>query len=237
MIFKNYDDERRHGNDSFLNSLGISISMLEKIKAKARERLAKNDYAHDYSHATRVENLVNLIHQHEGGDKLVLSSSSYLHDWCTYGGREYHVSEAALAEIRGDLRIFQFPEDKIELVVDVVRHHEDYDFREKGAKLPKECRIFQDADRLDALGAIGIARCFYTSASLGNPLGTPDDMHPLDEHYHVGQLTSSIQHFYTKLLHLKDMMNTEYAKKLAQGRHDFLSEFLRRFKLEWDGKI
>jgi hypothetical protein len=64
-------------------------------------------------------------------------------------------------------------------------------------------------------------------------MGTPDDMHPLEEKYTVGQLTSAIQHFYTKLLHLKDNMNTEYARHLARGRHDCLVEFLQRFRDEW----
>ena len=62
-------------------------------------------------------------------------------------------------------------------------------------------------------------------------------MKKLREEYHIGQITSAIRHFYTKLLNLKDAMNTKYAKKLAQERHDFMLEFLRRLKSEWSGKI
>jgi len=211
--------------------------MIEKIKVRAKERLAQNDDAHGYSHTERVSNLAEVIRQHEGGDVLITSTASYMHDWCAYRGREYHVSETALAEIKKELIFLAFPSEKIEPVIDIIRHHEDYDFQNKKQLLSQECLVFQDADRLDALGAIGIARCFYTSASLGCPLGTPEDMHKLEERYTVGQLTPAIQHFYQKLLHLKESMNTKYARQLAQKRHDFLVEFLKRFKLEWNGKI
>jgi uncharacterized protein len=211
--------------------------MIEKIKARARKGLAKNDDAHGYPHAQDVANLVNTIHRHEGGDILVLGASSYLHDWCIHGGREYHVSIPALYIIREELRWVEFPVNKIEAVIDVIRHHEDYDFHSKNLSLSKECLILQDADRLDALGAKGIGRNFYTACSLGAPFGTPDDMHALAEPYHLGQVTSAIQHFYTKLLHLKDAMNTEFARGFAQERHDYMLEFLQRYKLECSGEI
>ncbi len=210
--------------------------MIERIIARAKERLAQNDDAHGYLHAMRVANLADKIHEYEGGDQLVLSTVSYTHDWCSYGGREYHISKPALIEIRNDLIALCFPKGKINAVIDAIRHHEDYDFSRRKRKLSKECLILQDADRLDALGAIGIARCFYTTASLGYPLGTLDDMHRLEEDYNEGQLTSAIQHFYTKLLNLKDNMNTEYAKKIAQARHGTMLKFLEDFKLEWNGK-
>lgn len=210
--------------------------MIERIKARARRVLAHNDDAHGYDHAERVENLAVAISEHEGGDNLILSVASYMHDWCASGGRSYHVSEEALSKIKKELETLKLPAKKLEPVMEVIRYHEDYDFREK-QKLSLECLIFQDADRLDALGAIGIGRCFYTSATLNCPFGKPSDMKDTTEQYHIGQLTPAIQHFYTKLLHLKDSMNTNYAKQLAQERHDFVVEFLRRFKDEWKGKI
>jgi uncharacterized protein len=211
--------------------------MIEKIQELARKGLAQNDDAHGYGHAERVANLAEEICKYEGGDQLVIITSCYLHDWCTHKGREYHVSNEAMIEIREVLKVAGFPDDKIESVIEAIRHHEDYDFRKKGAKLSKECQILQDADRLDALGAIGIGRCFYTSAKLNQPFGTLDGMNRLKEDYHIGQITSAITHFYTKLLNLKDSMNTEYARKLAQERHDFMVEFLDRLKSEWSGSI
>lgn len=211
--------------------------MIDAIMEKAKVRLAQNDDAHGYHHAERVFHLGEEIRTHEGGDPMVIAASSYMHDWCSFKGRTYHVSDGAMKEIRADLEAMNFPADKIGPVVEAIRHHEDYDFRKKRKRLSKECQILQDADRLDALGAIGIGRCFYTTATLNFPFGTPDEMERLDEDYHIGQITSAVQHFYTKLLHLKDAMNTEYAKSLAQRRHDFMIEFLNRLKLEWTGKI
>jgi uncharacterized protein len=210
--------------------------MIEKIEAKARQRLAQNDAAHDYLHASRVANLEKRINEHENRDLLIILPASYMHDWCSYGGREYHTSEPAMLEIENALYALDFPKNKIAPVVDAIRHHEDYDFDSEKQELSIECLILQDADRLDALGAIGIARCFYTTGSLGLPLGTPEDMHRLEEMYHNGQLTSAIQHFHTKLLNLKDNMNTAYAKQLAQERHAFMLEFLKRFRFEWNVK-
>ena len=209
--------------------------MIERIRESAREMLAQNDDTHGYHHSERVEILGHLICEHEGGDKLIVSAASYLHDMYAHKGREYHISEPALDDIRNELITLQFPEDKIPPTINVIRHHEDYSSDRK--QLIQECLNFQDADRLDAIGAVGIARCFYSAASLSYPFGTPADMHELAEQYHVGQLTSAIQHFYTKLLHIKDNMNTGYGRQLAQERHDFMVEFLRRFKLEWSGEI
>ena len=211
--------------------------MIETVKEKAKLRLAKNDNAHGYHHVERVANLAEEIRKQEGGDPLVIATSCYMHDWSAFKGREYHVSEEAMIEIRADLETLHFPIDKIEPIIEAIRHHEDYDFGKKGPKLSKECQILQDADRLDALGAIGIGRCFYTSAKLDKDFGTPDDMERLEEDYHIGQVNSAVQHFYTKLLNLKDAMNTEYARKLAKERHDFMVEFLRRLKSEWSGEI
>lgn len=211
--------------------------MIGLIKSKAKERLAKNDDAHGYYHAERVANLAEEIRKHEGGKQLIIVTSCYMHDWCSYKGRAYHISEEAMEEIRTDLEALRFPKDETNLVIDIIRHHEDYDFRNIGMSLSKECQIVQDADRLDALGAIGIGRCFYTTATLNHPFGTPDDMQRIQEDYHIGQITSAVQHFYTKLLNLKDAMNTDCAKKLAQERHDFMVEFLRRLKLEWIGNL
>ncbi len=211
--------------------------MIEKIQEQARKRLAQNDDAHGYDHAERVANLAEEIRRHEGGDPLVITASCYMHDWCSYKGREYHITDEAMEEIKADLEALNFPKDKIVPIIEVIRHHEDYDFRKKGVKLSKECQILQDADRLDALGAIGVGRCFYTTAKLNQPFGTLDEMEMLEEDYHIGQITSAIRHFYTKLLNLKDSMNTEYARKLAQERHDFMVEFLNRLKSEWSGRI
>ena len=140
--------------------------VIEAVKQKAFEHLSRNDNAHGFEHAQRVFNLATAIQRHGGGEPLVIGTSAYMHDWCAYKGRTYHVGPQAMTEIRTELVDLRFPVEKIEPVIEVIRHHEDYDFKKLREKPAKECQIIQDADRLDAIGAIGIARCFYTSASL-----------------------------------------------------------------------
>ena len=100
----------------------------------------------------------------------------------------------------------------------------------------KEGMIVQDADRLDAMGAVGIARCFATGAKLNREIYNPKikpKLHKSFEEYKKARSTS-INHFYEKLLLLKDLMNTKTAKKIAKERHKFMEQFLNKFFKEWD---
>jgi len=105
-------------------------------------------------------------------------------------------------------------------------------------ELSLEGKVVQDADRLDAIGANGIARVMCYSGSTGRPIHNPD-MKPREdltaEEYRNGESTA-IMHFYEKLLKLKDLMNTKYGNELAKGRHEFLETYLEQFYAEWDGK-
>ncbi|CAK4833996.1 unnamed protein product [Aphanomyces euteiches] len=100
-----------------------------------------------------------------------------------------------------------------------------------------EGQIVQDADRLDAIGAMGISRVFAYSGAKGRPIHVPslaprENMTP--EEYRNGKDTA-INHFHEKLLKLKDLMNTEYGRKLAEQRHQFMLDYLQQFELEWEG--
>ena len=102
-----------------------------------------------------------------------------------------------------------------------------------------EGNIVRDADRLDALGAIGIARCFAYGGHVGSPIHNPG-IGPKDfgnSKEYVNSKTGQINHFYEKLLHLKDLMLTDTGKKMAEERHDFVVGYLDRFLKEWDGKL
>jgi len=143
--------------------------MIESIKEKAKIILAQNDDAHGYWHAERVANLSEQIRRHEGGDQLIIETASYMHDWCVHKGREYHISNKAMEEIRCVLYAANFPQDKGDSVIDAIKHHEDYNFNGKWKRLSIEGQILQDADRLDALGAIGIGRvlfCIFTKPTI-----------------------------------------------------------------------
>lgn len=101
-------------------------------------------------------------------------------------------------------------------------------------------KIIQDADRLDALGAIGIARAFAYGGHKNRPIYSPGAkaiMHQSFKHYQKIQSGNTINHFYEKLLLLKDRMNTKTGKKMALQRHKFMGAYLKRFYKEWEGKI
>ncbi|MDA9774618.1 hypothetical protein N9B82_06635, partial [Saprospiraceae bacterium] len=102
-----------------------------------------------------------------------------------------------------------------------------------------ELDVVQDADRLDAIGAIGVARTFNYGGFKNNPLYNPHippNLHMTKEEYKKGNMPT-INHFYEKLLLLKDLMNTETGQKIAQARHQYMEDFLTQFYAEWEGKI
>ncbi len=129
-------------------------------------------------------------------------------------------------------------ESVISHVCEIIR---EISFKGAGVKSQmktKEGMIVQDADSLDSIGAIGIARCFATGAKLNREIHNPKikpKLHKTFEEYKTAKSTS-INHFYEKLLLLKDLMNTETAKKIAEERHRFMEQFLERFLKEWEGK-
>ena len=122
--------------------------MIEEIKKQAKIVLGKNDDAHGYEHAERVANLVKKLNQQEDGDELVVETSCYMHDWCSNGGREYHVSEEAMQKIKSDFVKLNLPENKIESVIEAVRHHEEYNFKNEKKDYSIETQILQDVSML-----------------------------------------------------------------------------------------
>jgi uncharacterized protein len=107
------------------------------------------------------------------------------------------------------------------------------------AKLSLEGQIAQDADRLDAIGAMGIARTFAYSGAKNREMYNPDEAVreiSAEEYQNLDRKSHTIQHFYEKLLKLKDLMNTETAKKMAEHRHEFMERYLDEFYAEWEGK-
>jgi uncharacterized protein len=208
--------------------------------AKAVERaLAGDGTGHDAWHVRRVRRLAERIARAEPrADRTVVTLGALLHDlgdWKFHGGDE----EAAPREAGRLLRRLGAPEDVVRRVQDICR---EVSFKGAGvADRPGslEARIVQDADRLDAIGAIGVARTFAYGGARGRAMHDPGAKPR--RHRTFGQYKASkgptINHFHEKLLRLKDRLHTREARRLAAGRHRYMVEFLRRFHAEWDGRL
>lgn len=200
-----------------------------------REQFRDDFSGHDYYHTERVYRLALQIAQAEGGDLFVVSLAALLHDVDDRKlSPETHATKGKAVAF---MRSHDLPEDIIQAVVEIIKH---LSFAGDGADVPDtlEGQIVQDADRLDAIGAIGIARAFAYGGSHHRPMHDPDEAPRLSmtrEEYAAGRSTS-INHFYEKLLRLKDRMNTAEGKRMAQERHRFMERYLEKFFAEWDGQ-
>jgi uncharacterized protein len=210
---------------------------VSEIQCVAQKLLEKNGANHDIYHALRVEKNAKKILKKEGGDELVVLAASLLHDIFRYREKEgiSHYGEEALSEIKKLLEKTSIPKQKIPLVLNCIKTHEEYVFSGFGKPKTKEEQILQDADRLDALGAIGIARCLHYSGELKEPIYLPGTKIGKYNPRILGT-KSSITHFYEKLLKLENSMNTNAGKKMAKERTKFMKNYLEQFFAEWNGK-
>jgi len=214
--------------------------VIAEITQEVREIMGEEGTGHDWWHIYRVLEMAKNIGQQEGANMFVVELAALLHDIADW---KFHEGDDTVGPklAREILTKHQVTSEVVEQVGEIV---EKLSFKGAGvaAEMPTiEGKVVQDADRLDALGAIGVARTFAYGGHAGRPLYDPDNkpvMHQTKEDYFKAKSQgTSINHFYEKLLLLKDRMNTEAAKELAQGRHEFLETYLDRFFQEWEGKI
>ena len=205
-------------------------------------QLKNAEAGHDWFHIERVWKLSKKIAENEGGDLEIIEFGALLHDIADpkfHNGDE----ELALKISREFLESENLEEEKIKKILFIIKNISFKNRNEKAemsAENPlKELQIVQDADRLDAIGAIGIARTFNFGGFKNNTMYDPDILPKLNmtkEEYKKSNGTT-INHFYEKLLLLKDLLNTETAKKIASKRHNFMQKFLDEFLNEWEVKI
>lgn len=193
---------------------------------------------HDWFHIQRVFNNAKLIVKTESADELIVSLSALLHD---IADSKFHDGDETIGPKKATEFLMSQNIDSIviEHVVQIIKY-----ISFKGGNIDrtfssKELDIVQDADRLDAIGAIGIARCFnyggFKNREIFNPKIQPK-LNMTKEEYKNSN-TPSINHFYEKLLLLKDKMNTATGKRIAIERHKFMEKYLDQFYAEWDGNI
>ena len=206
--------------------------VFEKMKERSEE-FFKHSH-HSKSHVERVYNLAVRIAKEENADLDVVKAAVLLHDIARAmedeGKIEDHATEGAKIA-RKVLEEADFPKEKIDKVIHCIEVHR---FKKGMEAESSEAKILQDADRLDIIGAIGLARVFTRGGWSNMPIYDPTI--PPKEKYDGKSLTS-VNHIYEKILKVKDTINTDAAKEIAEERHKFVEEFLERLMKEWQGEI
>jgi uncharacterized protein len=211
--------------------------LIEHTIAYVKETLQNAEGGHDWFHIERVyKNSLNIAASEEA-NLLVVKLGALLHD---IADSKFHGGDDTVGPAKA--RDFLETQKVSEAIIDhVVKIIENISF--KGGNVQQQFRsieldIVQDADRLDALGAIGIARTFNYGGFKNRPLYDPEikpNLNMSKEEYKAS-LAPTINHFYEKLLLLKERMNTATGRKIAEQRHAFMKVFLDQFYAEWDGK-
>jgi uncharacterized protein len=211
--------------------------IIDRTAEYVRSELLGEGAGHDWWHVYRVWKTATTIAKEEKADQYVVQLAALLHDiadWKFHGGDE----KAGSKKAKEWLEYLKVDEQVIVKVCGII---DDVSFKGAGvgSKIKSiEGKVVQDADRLDAMGAIGIGRTFayggYKQREMYNPNVKVKMAKNFEEYKNAGQTT--INHFYEKLLLLKDRINTKTGKKMAEGRHRFMEEYLERFFAEWEGK-
>jgi len=208
---------------------------IDRTVEYVKSALAGEGSGHDWWHVYRVWQTAKRIGEAERADLLIVELAALLHDiadWKAHQGDSTVGAEVA----RNWLLSLDLDHGLIEHVRQIVA---DISFKGAGVKQPElslEGEVVQDADRLDAMGAMGIARAFAYGGARGRLIHDPT-VKPMEHHTAESYLKSggtTINHFHEKLLLLKDRMNTPTGSEIAERRHRFMEEYLRRFHEEWE---
>lgn len=210
---------------------------IEKTIAFVKDTLEGAEAGHDWFHVERVWKLSKIIAEHEECSPEIVELAALLHDIAD--PKFHHGDEELALQISSTfLKSIDVPKDQQDHILHIIRN---MSFKNRTEQFHQtiELQIVQDADRLDALGAIGIARTFNFGGFKNNLMYDPQippKINMSKEEYKKYNGTT-INHFYEKLLLLKDLMHTPTAKKIASERHDFMVKFLDQFYQEWEVRI
>ncbi|MDH6426387.1 HD domain-containing protein [Paenibacillus sp. FSL R7-0048] len=208
--------------------------IIARAEEFVKEQLGQDTTGHDWWHTHRVRSTACEIAEIERADVFICTMAALLHD---VADEKLNPSkEAGLLKVHTWLTANLTEEEQIRHIMLIV---ETMSFSGGGGEPMQtlEGQVVQDADRLDALGAIGIARTFIFSGAKGRPAYDPEVSpreESLQKEYRDYSKGTAVNHFYEKLLKLKFLMNTAYGRKLAEERHDFMLNFLDQFYKEWN---
>lgn len=213
------------------------MNYIEQTIKYVKEELKGAEAGHDWFHIERVyNNALNLLKSEKAKEQVVILGA-LLHD---IADSKFHNGDETIGPKKANefMTSIGIEEDVKEHVIKIIENisFKGGNFERKFAS--KELEVVQDADRLDAIGAIGIARAFQYGGFKNRTIHDPEEKPKFNmtkEEYkkHTG---STVNHFYEKLLLLKDLMNTETGKQIAQNRHEYMQVFLQQFYDEWEGK-
>lgn len=211
---------------------------IEATIAYVKEELKQAEGGHDWFHIERVyNNALNILKFETGVDREVVQLIALLHD---IADSKFHQGDETVGPRKAKTWL-EYLDYEPAVVEHVVKGIENISF--KGGNFDqkfssKELEIVQDADRLDALGAIGITRVFNYGGFKNNPIHDPEQAprFGMTKEEYKAHKGTSINHFYEKLLLLKELMHTETGKRMAEDRHRYMESFLARFYAEWQGE-
>lgn len=217
------------------SKLKLEMDLIQNTIQLVKQKLEGTESGHDWFHIERVWKLSSYIQEREGGDQQVIELAALLHD---IADPKFHNGDETLAAkiVNEFLTEQKLDNETIEKVIFIIENMSFKNRNDAPQNLPLELKIVQDADRLDAIGAIGIARTFNFGGYKNNLIYHPDippKINQTKEEYKKSNGTT-INHFYEKLLLLKDLMNTNTAKDLATERHQLMLNFLDEFYKEWN---
>jgi uncharacterized protein len=211
--------------------------IISVVKKYVKNECYNDSTGHDWWHIQRVYNNAMLINKKENADEFIITIIVLMHD--LYDHKFYNGNiEEKLEETLKELDIYNYihKNDIENIIHSCVNLGFSSNIAEQ-KELSIEGKIAQDADRLDAIGAIGIARTFAYGGKKGKPIYDSNNNELVSEkEYKQKGSKTSISHFYDKLLKIKDLINTDTAKIIAQERHKYLEDFLQEFFNEWNGK-
>ncbi|WP_420805771.1 HD domain-containing protein [Paenibacillus wynnii] len=208
--------------------------IISQTETFVKEQLGHDTTGHDWWHSDRVRNTASAIAEIEKADAFICTMAALLHD---VADEKLNPSkEAGLQKVHTWLTSHLTDQEQISHIMMII---ETMSYSGGGGEPMStvEGQIVQDADRLDAIGAIGIARVFAFSGAKDRPIydpGLPPRDESLKEEYRNYSKGTAINHFYEKLLKLKTLMNTTYGRQLAEERHEFMLTFLDQFFKEWN---
>jgi len=205
------------------------FNLISTTESFVRTTLSGEGTGHDWWHCVRVRNTALTLAREESADELVVELAALLHDIADH---KFHGGDTEIGPNKaGDFLEGKGVTSEVrDHVVNIVRHMSWSKSKEGNNAFDSlEMRVVQDADRLDAIGAIGIARCFAYGGHAGRSLYDPENEGKED--------SSALQHFHDKLLKIKDALHTRSARNLATERHRFMEAYLERFHGEWDGRM